>query len=147
MKISEYIRDGRSPIPKDITTSRVMRANKGKHTSPEIKLRAGLRAIGLSDYRLHSKNLPGRPDVVFPKQKLAVFVNGCFWHRCPYCKLDVPKTHSKFWGDKFKNNIARDKRNVRALKKLGWKVSTVWECRLKKSNVKVAQRIAQLYHA
>lgn len=140
-----YIRDGRSPIPKTLITSRVMSANKGKNTRPEIKLRKGLRMIGLSDYKLHPKNLPGRPDVVFPGRKLAIFVNGCFWHRCPHCKPERPKTHSKFWETKFQNNIERDKRNVRALRRAGWKVNIIWECRLKKNEAGEVKRIERSY--
>lgn len=145
MRDSGYIRDGRSPIPKTPITSRTMSANKAKNTRPEIKLRKGLRAVGLSDYKLHPKNLPGRPDVVFPGRKLAIFVNGCFWHRCPHCKPKNPKTHSKFWETKFQNNIERDKRNIRTLRRAGWRVNTIWECRLRKNEVGEIKKIERSY--
>src|SRR5690242_10509549 len=131
IKSPKYLRDGRSPIPKKETTSRVMSANQGKHTLPEINLRKNLRQINLRDYSLHVPKLAGRPDIVFKKKNLAVFVNGCFWHRCPYCKQSMPKTHSAFWRNKFKNNTARDKRNIALLKKEGWRVFVAWECQLK----------------
>ena len=80
IKTSLYFRDKRSPTPKNETVSRVMSANKAKNTGPEVKLRKKLREIGLIDYKLHSPKITGKPDIAFNKKKLAVFVNGCFWH-------------------------------------------------------------------
>ncbi len=95
-----YLRDGRSPIPKNETISRVMSANRGKNTSPEVLFRQTLRKAGLKDYKLHPKQLVGRPDIAFPQQKVVVFINGCFWHRCPSCNLKLPKTNTFFLAKK-----------------------------------------------
>lgn len=112
-------------------TRHVMQANKGKNTSPELKVRAALRAAGLTGYRLHWKKAPGRPDVCFPGRKVAIFVNGCFWHRCPRCELPLPKSNVRFWEEKFERNVARDARDNALLVAEGWTVVVVWECRLK----------------
>jgi len=132
MKI-KYIRDGRAPIPKNEVTSIVMSANIAKDTKPEIALRKALWQAGIRGYRLHWENVPGRPDIVFTKRKVAIFVNGCFWHRCPHCKLPLPKSNKMFWQQKFNRNIERDKKKTNLLKKAGWKVITIWECELKKN--------------
>lgn len=128
----EYLRDGRSPIPLKETTSRVMSANKAKNTTPEIELRKLLSRENIRGYRLNWKKAVGRPDIAFPKQKIAIFVNGCFWHRCPYCKPRLPKTHRNFWEQKFAKNKSRDKEKVATLRKDGWRVLTIWECQIKK---------------
>ena len=146
--IKEYIRDGRSPIPKKHLTSEIMSRIKAKNTKPEIQLRKALRRGGIKHFQLHSQKLPGRPDISFPKKKLAIFVNGCYWHRCPFCKLNLPKTHLKFWRDKFRKNKARDKKKIRELNKLGWKVLVIWECQIKKDIDKITKRIHNiLVHA
>ena len=80
IKTKEYIRDGRSPVPKKEATSKVMSANKGKDTNPELLLRKELWKNNIKGYRLHWKKVPGSPDIAFPKKKLAIFINGCFWH-------------------------------------------------------------------
>lgn len=128
----EYIRDGRAPIPKKRSTSKVMSANKAKNTKPELLLRKALWKNGIRGYRLHWKSVPGSPDIAFPKRKLAVFVNGCYWHRCPHCNLKLPKTNTEFWKKKFQRNIERDQRKTELLKKNGWKVVVLWECMIKK---------------
>lgn len=110
-----------------------MSANVGKNTMPEIVFRKSLWGIGLRGYRVHPARLPGRPDIAFPQKKLSIFINGCFWHRCPRCKLPLPKTNKKFWKTKFEKNIIRDKEKIRSLKKDGWKVLTIWECELNKT--------------
>jgi DNA mismatch endonuclease, patch repair protein len=127
----KYIRDGRAPIPKNERTSRVMSSIKGKNTSPELSIRKAISTYGLKGYRLHLKKVPGRPDIAFTKKKLAIFINGCYWHRCPYCSPSFPKTHRKFWKEKFKKNIERDKKKNKELKALGWSVLTLWECQIK----------------
>lgn len=127
-----YQRDGRSPIPQKEITSRVMSANKAKNTAPEIIFRKMLAGEGIKGYRLNWKKAPGKPDIAFPKRKIAIFINGCFWHRCPYCKLSFPKTHTNFWKQKFAKNKIRDKQKVATLRKDGWKVLTIWECQIKK---------------
>jgi DNA mismatch endonuclease, patch repair protein len=131
-KENKYIRDGRSPIPDKILTSKVMSANKGKNTKPEILLRRALWRIGIRGYRLHWKNVPGSPDIAFPKRELAIFVNGCYWHRCPYCDLSLPKSNTEFWEKKFTRNKERDREKIRSLKKIGWNVVVIWECMIKK---------------
>lgn len=123
-----YIRDGRAPIPKKESTSRVMQANKARDTKPEVALRKALREAGLRGYRLHSKQLPGRPDIAFGKAKVAVFINGCFWHRCPHCDLPLPKSNTDFWKKKFDANVVRDRKKVEALEEAGWRALTIWEC-------------------
>lgn len=129
---AEYLRDGRAPIPLKETTSRVMSANRAKNTTPEITLRKQLSQEGIRGYRLNWKKAPGSPDIAFPGKKIAIFINGCFWHRCPYCKPRLPKTHRIFWKQKFAKNISRDKEKVATLRKNGWKVLTIWECQIKK---------------
>jgi len=112
-------------------TRHVMQANRSKDTKPELKVRAALRQAGLAGYRLHWKKAPGRPDICYPGRRLAIFVNGCFWHRCPYCDLPLPKSNVDFWEAKFARNRARDQRDYQLLLEDGWTVAVVWECRLK----------------
>ena len=103
---------------------------QSKNTRPELLVRKVVSVFGLR-YRLHAKNLPGHPNLVFRKQRKAIFVHGCFWHRHSNCALArLPKSRLDFWGPKLEGNKARDQRNRRALAKLGWKVLTVWECQL-----------------
>jgi len=137
-----YIRDGRAPVPKKASTSRVMSANVGKNTKPEILFRKALWSAGIRGYRLHWKKVPGRPDIAFPGKKLAVFINGCFWHRCPKCKLPLPKSNKKFWKEKFDRNVERDKKKRRLLKSKGWRTITIWECELQKNPNKCVDRVA-----
>ena len=111
--------------------SRNMSRIKSKNTKPEIKLRRLLYSLGFR-YRIHY-NLPGKPDVVFIKKKIAIFVNGCFWHGHEGCKEShIPKTHSKFWENKILKNKDRDIKNIGNLKKGGWSALTFWECDLEK---------------
>lgn len=128
----EYVRDKRSPIPKSESVSRVMSANRAKNSKPEMLLRKRLWSEGLRGYRLHYKRIPGRPDITFVRRRVAIFVHGCFWHRCPKCGYSLPKTNSTFWQAKFDRNVARDAKKKADLRKLGWNVITVWECDLKK---------------
>lgn len=80
-------------------------------------------------FRLHRKDLPGRPDIVMPKSKTVIFVHGCFWHRHPGCrKCTTPSTNVEFWKEKFRKNTERDVKNLENLKSLGWRVIVVWEC-------------------
>jgi len=81
---------------------------------------------------MHPKNIPGKPDIAFISRKIAIFINGCFWHRCPNCNYGLPKHNRQFWEDKFNKNIIRDKKKIEQLKEMGWIVITVWECQLKK---------------
>ena len=101
---------------------------KGKNTRPELRLRRALHQAGLR-YRLHAKDLPGSPDIVFRPSKLALFVHGCYWHRHKGCRLTTtPKTNSEFWLRKFSANVARDSKVRQELESLGWKVFIAWEC-------------------
>ncbi len=121
----------RTPRASSLATRHVMQANRGKDTKPELVVRAALRAAGLTGYRLHWKKAPGRPDVCFPGRRVAIFVHGCFWHRCPYCALPTPRSNAGFWQAKFARNRARDERDRALLAQRGWTVLVVWECRLK----------------
>lgn len=112
-----------------------MQQIKGTNTKPEILLRKILFAKGYR-YRINSKTLPGKPDVVLKKYGTVIFVNGCFWHGHENCKYYVtPKTRTEFWTDKINGNKKRDKKNIDLLIKDGWKVITVWECELKKDKI------------
>lgn len=141
MRGVQYLRDRRSPAPKSEAVSRIMSANKGKDTSPEISLRKALWAMGVKGYRKNVKSLPGRPDIAFPSKKVAIFVNGCYWHRCPTCNFPIPKTNSDFWREKFRKNRLRDKRKIKDLQRLGWKTIVVWECSIKRDLNKEAKII------
>lgn len=108
---------------------------RGKDTAPELRVRRIAHRMGLR-FRLHRKDLPGKPDLVFAKHRLAVFVHGCFWHRHPDCaRASTPATRPEFWEAKFDANIARDRRQQEALGSMGWKVLVLWECGLKDDNV------------
>jgi DNA mismatch endonuclease (patch repair protein) len=136
-----YIRDGRAPIPENEVTSKVMSGNKGKNTKPELLLRKALWSKGVKGYRLNWKKVSGRPDIAFPRKKLAIFVNGCFWHRCDKCSPNTPKTNVDFWNKKFHRNIERDHEKEAELIGLGWKVLVVWECEIKGDLQGVAARV------
>lgn len=113
------------------TRSYNMSRIKGKNTKPEEIVRKYLFFKGFR-YRKNDKRLPGTPDIVLPKYKTAIFVNGCFWHGHKNCRYFViPKTNTDFWLNKINTNIERDKRKQEALKELGWNVVVVWECELK----------------
>jgi len=137
----EYIRDGRAPIPENEQTSRTMSAIKAKNTKPEVALRKALWHNGIKGYRLHWKKVPGRPDIAFPEKKIAIFVNGCFWHRCPLCNPSFPKSNVEFWQNKFDKNIERDKKKRNELESLGWCVLTIWECEIKKNLAEQVEKI------
>ena len=113
------------------TRSRNMAAIKSKNTKPEILVRKFLHKHGFR-YRLHVKDLPGKPDIVLPKYKTVIFVHGCFWHGHEGCKYYVvPKTRTEWWLNKINGNISNDKKAYEALKAEGWNVIEVWECELK----------------
>ena len=98
-----------------------------KDTSPELIVRSTLHRLGYR-FRLHVKKLPGKPDIVLAKHRTVIFVHGCFWHRHKGCKqASTPKSNQAFWQEKFARNVERDRRNVRSLKQLGWKVIIIWE--------------------
>jgi DNA mismatch endonuclease (patch repair protein) len=108
-----------------------MAAVHSKDTQPEMAVRRIVHGLGYR-YRLHVANLPGKPDLVFPGRRKVIFVHGCFWHRHRGCRYATsPKTRIDFWESKFAVNVARDRKVERELKKLGWSVLTIWQCRLK----------------
>ncbi|WP_116381625.1 very short patch repair endonuclease [Cupriavidus taiwanensis] len=108
--------------------SRMMAGIKGKNTKPEMLVRKLVHRMGFR-FRLHRKDLPGSPDLVFPRLRRVIFVHGCFWHRHPGCRFAyTPKSNAQFWHDKLEANTARDAMATRALDALGWKVLIVWEC-------------------
>jgi DNA mismatch endonuclease (patch repair protein) len=109
------------------TRSQIMSAVGRKDTGAELLLRRALHRIGLR-YRLHDRSLPGTPDLVFPRFRAVIFVHGCYWHSHGCYRSTVPKSHRKFWVDKFATNRARDQRKERQLLEHGWRVLTVWEC-------------------
>jgi DNA mismatch endonuclease (patch repair protein) len=108
-----------------------MAAIRGKDTLPELNVRRMLHGLGLR-FRLHRRDLPGRPDIVLPRHRTVVFVHGCFWHRHEACRYTTtPKTRLAFWQAKFDANVARDHRNRVALEEMGLRVLVVWECELR----------------
>ena len=110
--------------------SDVMSKIKSKNTKPEKVVRSLLFSLGYR-FRLHVKDLPGKPDIVLPKYKTVVLVNGCFWHGHENCKdAGIPKTNSQFWYDKISKNKERDKRVLNELEQAGWKVLVIWECQI-----------------
>ena len=103
----------------------------GKNTKPEILVRSLLHRMGYR-FRIHKKDLPGRPDICLPKHKKVIFVHGCFWHgheNCPRSKR--PTTNVEFWNKKIDGNIERDRENIKKLKRLGWQTLTIWTCEIK----------------
>ena len=117
------------------TRSYNMSQIKARDTKPEILVRQYLHAHGFR-YRLHVKDLPGKPDIVLPKYKTAILINGCFWHGHHGCKYYVvPKTRTEWWQQKINGNIANDEKAILALQQLGWKIIVIWECELKKNRI------------
>ena len=119
-----------SPSERSERMSRIRSSN----TAPEVALRRAMHAIGFR-FRLHSKGLPGKPDIVLPRHKTVIFVHGCFWHRHSGCKIaTTPKSNTEFWVEKFDRNVVRDARTREQLEGLGWRVIVVWECELRSAN-------------
>lgn len=113
---------------------------RGKDTGPEKMVRRIAHGLGLR-FRLHRKELPGKPDLVFPKYRFVTFVHGCFWHRHPGCKrASFPSTRQEFWAQKFTATVARDAEQALELEKRGWRVGVIWECELKGPE-RVAERL------
>ena len=113
------------------TRSSVMRSVKSKNTGAEMVVRRLLHAAGFR-YRLHRKDLPGKPDIVFPGRRKVIFVHGCFWHQHPNCHFaDRPASNVNYWNTKLDRNVTRDTQNIAALKEQGWNVYVVWECKVR----------------
>lgn len=114
-----------------LTRSETMARVRSKDTTPEMRLRRALHSRGLR-YRLHAHELPGKPDIVFRRQKVAIFVHGCFWHSHPGCsRARIPSSRQEYWIPKLDRNKARDSRVQAELRDMGWTVIVVWECRTK----------------
>lgn len=109
--------------------SRMMSGIRAKNTRPELVLRRALHALGFR-YRLHVRNLPGKPDLVFPRYRAIIQVHGCFWHRHGCSKTTNPASNSEFWQMKFARNVDRDREVECRLRELGWRVGIVWECEI-----------------
>ena len=145
----------RSPRPSELgrfenvaaVTRKVMQANKGRDTGPEMIVRRLVHAMGRR-YRVHRSDLPGRPDLAYGPTRKAIFVHGCFWHRHEGCaKASMPKTRQDFWREKFDRNVDRDRRSEGQLRALGWDVLTVWECETRNPRDLVERLHAFLYDA
>ena len=121
-----------------------MRANRAKDTGPERRLRAALRAAGLGGYRLNWRKAPGRPDIAYPGRKVAIFVHGCYWHHCPRCYPNLPKSNPEFWARKFELNRERDARKRAALESADWSVVEAWECQVRAEVSTVVGQIGAL---
>lgn len=107
---------------------------KGKNTKPELIVRSILHRMGYR-FRLHRKDLPGKPDIVLPKYQTVIFVHGCFWHRHEGCKFaTTPKSNESFWLQKFERNVKRDQLNYERLAELEWHVVVIWECQAKRAD-------------
>ena len=119
--------DVHTPEQRSFNMSRI----KNRDTKPEMRVRAIVHGMGYR-YRLHRKDLPGKPDLVFPARKKVIFVHGCFFHihNCRYGQV-VPRTNAEFWAKKRRSNVERDAKNIAALQEMGWQVLTVWECETK----------------
>lgn len=117
---------------------------RGKNTKPELVLRSMLYREGFR-FRLHRKDLPGRPDIVLPRYHTAIFVHGCFWHRHERCRYaTMPSTRQEFWAEKFNKNMERDARNRTALETAGWTVCVAWECELQYEPEATLRRISTI---
>lgn len=129
--------DGRAPreddsAPVDAQRSALMAKVRGKNTRPELLVRRKVHALGYR-FRLHRRDLPGTPDLVFAGRRTVLFVHGCFWHRHPGCRLaSTPKTRVAFWEAKFAANVERDRQKEGELRATGWRVGVVWECETRK---------------
>ncbi|ADG08964.1 very short patch repair endonuclease [Caulobacter segnis] len=117
---------------------------RSENTTPELRVRSIAHSMGLR-FRLHRSDLPGKPDLVFPRHKVAIFVHGCFWHRHEGCrKASMPKSRQEFWGAKFEANIERDRRVTSQLRALGWNVETIWECETRDLKT-ISERLSRVF--
>jgi DNA mismatch endonuclease (patch repair protein) len=128
-----------------VDRSENMRRIRSKGMLPELAVRSMVHRMGFR-FRLHSKDLPGKPDLVFVSRRKVIFVHGCFWHAHDCKKAHKPKSNTNYWGPKLKRNQARDARNVGALRAAGWKPLVIWECELKESSA-VSKRLRKFLGA
>ncbi|WP_318842531.1 very short patch repair endonuclease [Citrifermentans bremense] len=125
-----------------LSRSEIMARVRSKDTTPEIFVRSSLHKAGLR-FRIHRKDLPGNPDIIFPSRRIAIFVNGCFWHQHHGCrKAKLPASRREYWETKLGKNVVRDKLNYVALESAGWRVILLWECELTRDFM--ARLIAEL---
>ena len=116
---------------------------RGKDTRPELILRKILYAKGIRGYRIHYR-LPGKPDIVFVKKKIVIFIDGCFWHKCPIC-FKEPETRKEFWMKKIKENVRRDEENLKKLSSDGWTVLRFWEHEIRKEPENVTEKVLSYF--
>jgi DNA mismatch endonuclease, patch repair protein len=135
----ELAMDTRTPEQR----SQIMRSVRSRDTGPELVVRRMLHGLGLR-FRLHRKDLAGRPDIVLPGRKAVVFVHGCFWHGHGCSKGQLPKSSIRFWTDKISRNRERDSESVKALRAGGWRVLTVWQCETKHS-ARLCSKLARFF--
>lgn len=120
----------------------MMSGIRARNTRPEMRLRRELHALGFR-FRLHAKDLPGKPDLLLKKHNAAIFVHGCFWHQHSYCRLaSTPASNSGFWAEKFARNAERDMQATAALRNKGWRVAVVWECGLRRKDIAIVMEQA-----
>lgn len=137
----ESVQNIQKPTPQ---VTNIMKGNRSTNTKLELVVRKELWRNGCRGYRINYKKLPGKPDIVYPTHKLAIFIHGCFWHSCPKCNRSQPKRNADFWKEKFERNRERDDQTKRKLIELGWRVLVVWECEIKKYTQKVIEDVKNL---
>jgi DNA mismatch endonuclease (patch repair protein) len=120
--------------------SRMMSGIRAKDTKPELIIRRGLHAMGLR-FRLHAKELPGKPDLILPKYRAVIFVHGCFWHAHECALFKWPKSREEFWREKISRNRNNDRVNSAKLAALGWRRLTIWECTIKRNDIAQHKKI------
>ncbi|HEV2600623.1 very short patch repair endonuclease [Sphingopyxis sp.] len=123
--------------------SRMMAGIRGKNTKPEMLIRRGLHRLGLR-FLVHDKRLPGKPDLVFPRWRATIFVNGCFWHGHDCRLFKLPSTRTEFWRNKISANQKRDQAAIRMLEEKGWRTLTIWECQIKGRSAEEIKSVLQL---
>ncbi|MDT3684764.1 MAG: very short patch repair endonuclease [Pseudorhodoplanes sp.] len=131
--------DRLTPIQRSQNMARI----RGRNTKPELAVRSALFKAGFR-FRLHKKGLPGRPDLVLPKYRLAVFVHGCFWHGHSCRRGSLPASNVAFWTKKIRGNVERDQRNIAALRQTGWNVAVLWACKLEADTTKLIRKLRVL---
>lgn len=124
-----------------------MQGNKPLKTKPESILKDELEKAGIGSFKMNYKKLPGSPDIAFSDAKLAIFLHGCFWHRCPYCHPHFPNLNQEYWSAKFARNKRRDSLVRTELRAQGWRPIVVWECKLKKNPQRIVYRIRKTLEA